>query len=81
MLWLQPEGPGLRGPITPPRPIWRGSTWKRACAAGSRRIELVALRIENDNRQGRLLIDITYRVRATQEVASLIYSFNLEQPA
>jgi hypothetical protein len=43
-------------------------------------IELVALRIENDNRQGHLLIDISYRVRATQEVASLVYRFNLEQP-
>ena len=44
------------------------------------RIELVDLRIQNDNRQGCLLIDITYRVRATQDVASLIYPFYLEQP-
>ena len=44
------------------------------------RIELMDLRIQNDNRQGCLLIDITYRVRATQDVASLIYPFYLEQP-
>jgi hypothetical protein len=44
------------------------------------RIELVDLRIQNDTRQGCLLIDITYRVRATQDVASLIYPFYLEQP-
>lgn len=43
------------------------------------RIDLVDLRIENDNRQGCLLIHITYRVRATQDVASLIYPFYLEQ--
>ena len=44
------------------------------------RIELMDVRVENDNRQGCLLIDITYRVRATQDVASLIYPFYLEQP-
>lgn len=44
------------------------------------RIDLVSLRIENDNLRGCLLIDITYQVRATQDIASLIYPFYLEQP-
>lgn len=44
------------------------------------RIELVQVRVDNDNRQATLLIQIEYRLRATQDVRSLIYPFYLEQP-
>lgn len=43
------------------------------------RLELVEVRVDNDNRQAALLIHITYRLRATQDVHSLIYPFYLEQ--
>lgn len=44
------------------------------------RIELVSVTVENDPRAGQLLIHIAYRLRATQNVQSLIYPFYLEQP-
>lgn len=44
------------------------------------RIELLAVRVENDHRRGTLLIHIHYRIRATHDVRSLVYPFYLEQP-
>ena len=44
------------------------------------RIEVVDVIVENDNANGALLIDITYRLRATQDVRNLVYPFYLEQP-
>jgi phage baseplate assembly protein W len=44
------------------------------------RIELVDVTVTNDNQLGELRIDITYRLRATQEVRTLVYPFSLEAP-
>jgi uncharacterized protein len=44
------------------------------------RIELVEVVVENDNLNATLLIHITYRLRATQDVRNLVYPFFLEQP-
>ena len=44
------------------------------------RIELVNIVVENDNRQGALLMHITYRLSATQEVRNMVYPFYLELP-
>lgn len=44
------------------------------------RIELVDLAVANDNLRAALLIDITYRLRATREVRNLVYPFYLERP-
>jgi uncharacterized protein len=44
------------------------------------RIDLVEVAVENDNLNGALLIHITYRLRATQDVHNLVYPFFLEQP-
>jgi phage baseplate assembly protein W len=44
------------------------------------RIELVDVAVSNDNLRAALLIDITYRLRATQEVRNLVYPFYLERP-
>jgi uncharacterized protein len=45
-----------------------------------RRIELADVTVENDNLHGALIIHITYRLRATQDVHNLVYPFYLEQP-
>jgi phage baseplate assembly protein W len=44
------------------------------------RIDLLAVRVEADNREARLVIHIDYRVRATQDVRTLVYPFYLERP-
>jgi phage baseplate assembly protein W len=44
------------------------------------RIELFEVLVENDNRNGALMIHIHYRLRATQDVRSMVYPFYLEQP-
>jgi phage baseplate assembly protein W len=45
------------------------------------RIELFEVLVENDNRGGRLLIHVHYRIRATQDVQSMVYPFYLEEPS
>jgi phage baseplate assembly protein W len=42
------------------------------------RVDVVDVAVQNDNAGGRLLIDITYRLRATQDVHNLVYPFYLE---
>jgi phage baseplate assembly protein W len=42
------------------------------------RIDLLDVVVESDNRNGRLLINVQYRVKATQDVRSLVYPFYLE---
>ncbi len=44
------------------------------------RIEVMDVDVQNDNLNAALLINITYRLRATQDVRNLIYPFYLEQP-
>jgi uncharacterized protein len=44
------------------------------------RIELVDVAVRNDNLRAALLIDITYRLRSTQDVRNLVYPFYLERP-
>ncbi len=44
------------------------------------RIELLNVFVQNDNRAGILIINVHYRIRATQEERSLVYPFYLEQP-
>lgn len=44
------------------------------------RIELLEVLVENDNRAAALRIHVHYRVRATQDVQSMVYPFYLEQP-
>jgi phage baseplate assembly protein W len=44
------------------------------------RIEVVDVAVENDNLHGVLLINITYRLRTTQDVHNLVYPFYLERP-
>jgi phage baseplate assembly protein W len=44
------------------------------------RIEVVDVAVDNDHLQSQLLISITYRLRATQDVRSLVYPFYLEPP-
>ncbi len=44
------------------------------------RIELVDVAVRNDNPHAALLIDITYRLRSTQDVRTLVYPFYLERP-
>jgi phage baseplate assembly protein W len=44
------------------------------------RIEVFEVLVENDNLNGRLLIEIHYRLRATQDVHTLIFPFFLEAP-
>lgn len=43
------------------------------------RIEVIDVVVTSDNRLGALLIDITYRLRATQDVHNLVYPFYLER--
>lgn len=49
-------------------------------AAWEPRIEVFEVIVEPDNRNGTLLIHVHYRVRATQDVRSLVYPFYLERP-
>jgi hypothetical protein len=44
------------------------------------RIELLAVEVQNDLDAARLLIEIHYRIKATQDVRSLVYPFYLERP-
>jgi len=44
------------------------------------RIEVLEVFAENDNRAARLVLHIHYRLRATQDVHTLVYPFSLEQP-
>jgi phage baseplate assembly protein W len=44
------------------------------------RMELLEVLVENDNSNAALRIHVHYRVRATQDVQSLVYPFYLEQP-
>ena len=43
------------------------------------RIEVVEIAVENDTLNGMLVITLTYRLRATQDVHNLVYPFYLEQ--
>ncbi|MET7900730.1 GPW/gp25 family protein [Streptomyces sp. NPDC005355] len=43
------------------------------------RIELVDVSVENDTTRDVLLIDITYRLRATQDLHNLVHPFFLER--
>jgi uncharacterized protein len=43
------------------------------------RIELLDVSVTNDNVRARLLIDIRYRLSATQDVRNLVYPFYLER--
>lgn len=43
------------------------------------RIELSEVNVVNDNQQGALLIRISYRLKATQDLQSLVYPFYLER--
>jgi phage baseplate assembly protein W len=42
------------------------------------RIELVDIAVTNDNAGARLSIEITYRLRATQELQTLVHNVALE---
>lgn len=44
------------------------------------RIEVVDVVVTNDTVNGALLIDISYRLRTTQDVRNLVYPFYLERP-
>jgi phage baseplate assembly protein W len=44
------------------------------------RIDVIEVLVENDYQNGMLLIEIHYRLRATQDVHSMIYPFFLEAP-
>lgn len=44
------------------------------------RIQVEEVIITNDNAQARLLIDIHYRIRSTNEPGNLVYPFYLQQP-
>jgi phage baseplate assembly protein W len=44
------------------------------------RIDLQSVAVTNDNVNGRLLIEIRYRVKATLDLQSFVYPFYLEQP-
>jgi phage baseplate assembly protein W len=47
------------------------------------RIEVMDVRVDNGvdvNRRGQLIINITFRLRATGEVQSMVYPFYLERP-
>jgi phage baseplate assembly protein W len=47
-----------------------------------RRIDLVAVKVETDaTLRNKLLIDVTYRVRATNAVHNLVYPFYLQEGA
>jgi phage baseplate assembly protein W len=44
------------------------------------RIRLEHVVIENDNREGRLVIEVHYRIKSTNESNNLVYPFYLQQP-
>ena len=44
------------------------------------RIDVLEVVVQNDNRNGMLMINVHYRVKATQDVRSLVYPFYLEAP-
>jgi uncharacterized protein len=44
------------------------------------RVEVFEVLVVNDNQNGLLLIEIHYRLRATQEIHSMIVPFSLEAP-
>lgn len=44
------------------------------------RIEVVDVAVTNDTAAGVLLIDISYRLRTTQDIRNLVYPFYLERP-
>jgi uncharacterized protein len=44
------------------------------------RIEVIEVLVEPDHRRGELRLHVTYRLKATQDVRSLVYPFYLEQP-
>ncbi|HYQ63043.1 GPW/gp25 family protein [Actinophytocola sp.] len=44
------------------------------------RIEVVDVAVANDTAGGALLIDISYRLRTTQDIRNLVYPFYLERP-
>ena len=44
------------------------------------RIDVLAVAVTNDLAAARLLIEIQYRLKSTQDVRSLIYPFYLERP-
>ena len=44
------------------------------------RIDVLDVAVDNDNVAGALLINITYRLRTTQDVHNLVYPFYLEPP-
>lgn len=43
------------------------------------RIDVLEVLVESDNRNGALLIHVHYRLKATQDVRSMVYPFYLEQ--
>ncbi|MEU7872997.1 GPW/gp25 family protein [Dactylosporangium sp. NPDC049140] len=48
--------------------------------AGSEpRIDVVGVDVDNDPQRGALIITVTYRLRATQDVRNLVYPFYLER--
>jgi len=49
-------------------------------AQSESRIDVLDVAVDNDTIRGALLIDITYRLRATQDVRNLVYPFYLDQP-
>jgi uncharacterized protein len=44
------------------------------------RIEVIDVVVANDTTRGALLIDLSYRLRTTQDVRNLVYPFYLERP-
>jgi len=44
------------------------------------RIEVVDVAVTNDTAGGTLLINISYRLRTTQDIRNLVYPFYLERP-
>jgi uncharacterized protein len=50
-----------------------------ALAQWESRIDVIDVDVANDNIGGALLINITYRLRATQDIRNLIYPFYLER--
>ena len=42
------------------------------------RIDVLDVAVTNDNIKAQLLINVTYRLRATQDVHNLVYPFFLE---
>jgi phage baseplate assembly protein W len=53
---------------------------EEALTRWERRIELVDVVVQNDNVGAALLIDITYRLRATQDLRHFVQRLSLERP-